>query len=53
VLEGVIKFVVVDNGQIRQSKFSKGDSIFLPSMLKNFQIVSGSKTNFVMVSVPA
>lgn len=53
MLDGVIKFVVEDDDKIKQFRFSKGDSVFLPSILKNFQIASVRKAYFVIVSVPA
>jgi len=53
VFEGVIKFIIGDNGKNKQFEFSKGDSVFLPSILHNFQIASESKAHFVIVSVPA
>ena len=53
ILGGVIKFIIEDIGKNKQFKFSKGDTVFLPSILKNFQIASLSKAYCAIVSVPA
>lgn len=53
VLEGAIKFVFMNDGEIKSEKILRGKSIFLPSILSDFRITSEKNSRFVLVSVPA
>lgn len=53
VLEGEIKFLFMDSGKIKSELFAKGDSVFLPSFLKNFRIHPIKQSKFVCVNVPS
>ena len=52
VLEGAIKFLFIDGSKIKSELYSKGESLFLPSILSNFRITSEKTSRFVLVTVP-
>lgn len=52
VLEGNLKFLSANDGKNKRTALTKGDSVFLPSILSNFKIASDMPSKFVLVSVP-
>lgn len=52
VLKGVIKISFKNDNKFEPAKLSKGNSIFLPSILSNFKINSENASQFIIVSVP-
>lgn len=52
VLDGAIKFLFMDGVKTKSENFLKGESVFLPSILSKYKIVSEESASFVSVAIP-
>ena len=52
VLDDKIKLIYEAKGKLASQQFSKGDSLFLPSILSKYKMTSDKSTSFVLVAVP-